>query len=151
LTAHLAGSTLGHMENIHATCIDIDGDGVLLRGPSGCGKSDLALRLIDTGARLVADDRTDVSLVDGQLVASAPAALAGRLEVRGIGILNIGAIPKSPVALIIELVSPEDVERLPDPITQDILGIALPLLRLSPFEASAPAKVRAALKYSAAL
>jgi len=139
------------MENIHATCIDIDGDGVLLRGPSGCGKSDLALRLIDTGARLVADDRTDVSLVDGQLVASAPAALAGRLEVRGIGILNIGAIPKSPVALIIELVSPEDVERLPDPITQDILGIALPLLRLSPFEASAPAKVRAALKYSAAL
>ena len=151
MTAHLAGSTLGHMENIHATCIDIDGDGVLLRGPSGCGKSDLALRLIDTGARLVADDRTDVSLVDGQLVASAPAALAGRLEVRGIGILNIGAIPKSPVALIIELVSPEDVERLPDPITQDILGIALPLLRLSPFEASAPAKVRAALKYSAAL
>jgi serine kinase of HPr protein (carbohydrate metabolism regulator) len=139
------------MEQVHATSIDIDGAGVLMRGPSASGKSDLALRLIDSGARLVADDRTDLAVRDGRVFVSAPAALAGRIEVRGIGILTIGAVQKSPLALVVDLVAPADVERLPEPAKADILGIDLPLLRLAPFEASAPAKVRAALQYTVEL
>ena len=73
-------------QQVHGTCIAIDGAGVLLRGPSGCGKSDLALRLIDGGAVLVADDRVSLEARAGDLVASAPDALAGLLEVRGVGI-----------------------------------------------------------------
>lgn len=134
------------MEQVHATSIDINGDGVLLRGPSASGKSDLALRLIDAGARLVADDRTVLTLDNGRVFASAPDALAGLIEVRGIGILSIEAIEKSPLTLAVDLVSPEKVERLPEPSVTDILGVDIRLLRLAPFEASAPAKVRAALR-----
>ena len=136
------------MEQVHATSIDIDGAGVLLRGPSASGKSDLALRMIANGARLVADDRTDLAVKDGRVFASAPAALAGRLEVRGIGILTVGAVQDSPLALVIDLVAPADVERLPDPTKAELLGIRLPLLRLAPFEASAPTKVHAAHQYT---
>jgi serine kinase of HPr protein (carbohydrate metabolism regulator) len=103
--------------------------------------------MIDTGARLVADDRTNLAVRDGRIFASAPAALAGRIEVRGIGILTIGAVQESPLALVVDLVAAADVERLPEPAKADILGIALPLLRLAPFEASTPAKVRAAIQY----
>ncbi len=139
------------MEQIHATVIDIDGDGVLLRGPSGCGKSDLALRLIDAGARLVADDRTDLTLSDGRVFASAPVELSGLIEVRGVGIVSMAALEKTPLALAVDLVGGADVERIPEPAKADILGFALPLIRLAPFEASAPAKVRAALKFNVEL
>ena len=139
------------MEQIHATSIDIDGDGVLLRGPPASGKSDLALRWSDAGARLVADDRTDLAVKGGRVFASAPEALAGRMEVRGIGILSVGTVPKSPLALVVDLVGPGDIERLPKPLRTDILGLVLPLVRLAPFEASAPAKVRAALKFAVEL
>ena len=151
MTGRFGGSTLLIMEQVHATSIDIDGAGVLLRGPSASGKSDLALRMIANGARLVADDRTDLAVKDGRVFASAPAALAGRLEVRGIGILTVGAVQDSPLALVIDLVAPADVERLPDPTKAELLGIRLPLLRLAPFEASAPAKVHAALQYTVEL
>lgn len=139
------------MEQIHATVIDIDGDGVLLRGPSGCGKSDLALRLIDAGARLVADDRTDLALSDGRVFASAPGELSGLIEVRGVGIVTMAALEKTPLALAVDLVGAADVERIPEPLRTDILGLALPLIRLAPFEASAPAKIRAALKFNVEL
>ncbi len=137
------------MEQIHATAIDIDGDGVLLRGPSGCGKSDLALRLIDAGARLVADDRTDLAITDGRVFASAPVELSGLIEVRGVGIVSTAALEKTPLALVVDLVGPADVERIPEPAGVDILGLRIPLLRLAPFEASAAAKIRAALKFMA--
>lgn len=133
------------MERIHATCVDIGGAGVLLLGPSASGKSDLALRLMDGGARLVADDRADLALEDGRLVASAPKDIAGRIEVRGLGILEFDALEKTPVALAVDLVPPDEVERVPEPATVDFLGVAVPLVRLAPFEASAAAKVRAAL------
>ena len=139
------------MEQIHATVIDINGDGVLLRGPSGCGKSDLALRLIDAGARLVADDRTDLAISDGRVFASAPAGLSGLIEVRGVGIVSMAALEKTPLALAVDLVGAADVERMPEPAKTDILGLALLLIRLAPFEASAPAKVRAALKFNVEL
>ncbi|MBT3307088.1 MAG: hypothetical protein HN377_11490 [Alphaproteobacteria bacterium] len=134
------------MEQVHATTVDVDGDGVMLMGPSASGKSDLGLRLIDSGARLVADDRTDLSLSNGLVRASAPTEIAGRMEVRGIGIVTVPVMSDSPVALVVELVTPGAVERLPEPQTMEVLGVELPLVRLAPFEASAPAKVRAALK-----
>ena len=140
------------MEQIHATTIDIDGSGVLLSGPSGSGKSDLALRLIDGGARLVADDRTDLALADGRLVASAPREIAGRMEVRGLGVLEKDAVPQTVLALVVELVDPEDVERAPKAAaTTTLLEVDVPVVRLHAFEASAAAKVRAALMALGAL
>ena len=121
------------------------------RGPSGCGKSDLALRLIDAGARLVADDRTDLAISDGRVFASAPVELSGLIEVRGVGIVSMAALKKTPLALAVDLVGGGDVERMPEPASVDILGLSIPLLHLAPFEASAAAKVRAALKFNVKL
>ena len=134
------------MEQIHATCIAIDGVGVLLRGPSGAGKSDLALRLIDVGGRLVADDRADLRLVEGSVVAAPPPALAGLIEARGLGILRIGALSEVAIALVVDLIIAELVERLPARETVEILGVGLPSVRIAPFEAAAVAKVRLAVR-----
>ncbi|NQU60710.1 MAG: aldolase [Rhodospirillales bacterium] len=139
------------MEQIHATAIDIDGNGVLLLGPSASGKSDLALRLIDDGARLVADDRVDLCLIDGRLMASAPAELAGKLEVRGLGIQPMDAVPKTAIALAVELVALNEIERVPEPAVREFLRLSIPLVRLYGLEASAPAKVRVALKATTGL
>ena len=151
MTGRPGGSTIPEMEQIHATAVDIDGSGVLLSGPSGSGKSDLALRLIDGGARLVADDRTDLALADGHLVASAPREIAGRMEVRGLGVLEKDAVPQTVLALVVELVDPEDVERVPETATVKFLGVDVPVVRLHAFEASAAAKVRAVLMAAGAL
>lgn len=137
------------MEQTHATCVDIDGAGVLLRGPSGSGKSDLALRLIDGGARLVADDRVELTSSGSQVVASAPAVLNGRIEVRGLGIVAVDSVPETSIELVVDLVEPAEVERLPAPTTTEVIGIRVTLVRLTPFEASATAKVREALKVAA--
>ncbi len=134
------------MERMRGTCVAVDGRGVLLRGPSGAGKSDLALRLIDGGARLVSDDYTDVALRDGRLFASAPPEIRGILEVRGLGVLRMGAEPTVPLALAVDLVAASGVERMPAEEVADILGIAVPVYRLAAHEASAPAKVRLAVR-----
>jgi HPr kinase/phosphorylase len=133
-------------EQIHATCIALDGRGVLLRGPSGSGKSDMALRLIDAGAELVADDRVDLSLAEGILTASAPPALRDLLEVRGLGILQFPALTAAPVAVVCNLVAALDVKRHPEDNCTTILGVELPIFALAPFEASAILKVQLALR-----
>jgi HPr kinase/phosphorylase len=137
-------------EQVHATCVAVGGAGVLLRGPSGAGKSDLALRLIDGGGadgpRLVADDRVDLSLRGGRVWARAPEALKGLLEVRGIGIMPMKALDEAPIALICDLVAPPLVDRLPEVTTAPVLDLDIPFIRLAPFEASAPAKIRLALR-----
>jgi len=130
---------------LHATAIAIDGRAVLLRGASGSGKSDLALRLIDAGGRLVADDQSELFRRGDRILVRAPAAIAGLIEVRGIGIFRLDALAEAPVALIVDLVPPETLERLPLRQSETILGLALPLIALAPFEASAPAKLRLAL------
>lgn len=131
---------------IHATCVEVAGAGVLLLGGSGAGKSDLALRLIDAGARLVADDRTDLVRRDGEVFASAPASIAGAIEVRGLGIVSVPAVAHARVRLAIELVQPEQVERLPDAQTREYLGVPIRVVMLAPFEASTVAKVRIAAR-----
>jgi HPr kinase/phosphorylase len=130
----------------YATCVEIAGAGVLLRGPSGSGKSDLALRLIEGGARLVADDRTDLSVADGKLVARAPSPIAGRMEVRGLGIIDVACADSVAVALVVDLVAPHDVVRMPDAQCCMYLDCTVPLLALAAFEASAPAKIRLAVQ-----
>ncbi|MBM3489218.1 MAG: hypothetical protein FJX68_02030 [Alphaproteobacteria bacterium] len=130
------------MLRVHATCVELDGIGLLLRGPSGAGKSDLALRLIDAGAGLVADDQVELRVRGGLLWAAAPPALAGLLEVRGLGLARLAARPAAVVQLAIDLVPDGDLERLPGPGRLELLAIALPLYRLCAWQASAPAKVR---------
>jgi serine kinase of HPr protein (carbohydrate metabolism regulator) len=134
------------MIRVHGTCIALDGEGVLLRGPSGSGKSDLALRLIDAGAVLVADDQTELRRRGDAVIASAAAAIAGKLELRGVGILSCASLAEAPLRLVVDLVAPDAVERLPEPRSQSYLERGVPLLALAPFEASAPAKIRFALR-----
>src|SRR6266581_9597866 len=116
---------------LHTTAIAIDGRAVLLRGGSGSGKSDLALRLIDAGARLVADDQSELFRRGDTLIVRAPATIAGLLEVRGIGIVRLDALAEAPVALIVDLVPAETLERLPVRRTETILGLTLPLIALA--------------------
>lgn len=127
---------------IHATCVEVDGLGILLRGPSGSGKSDLALRLIDTGARLIADDYTELRNEGGRLIATAPENIDGLIEVRGIGLLNIGAAGQTEIGAVIDLVEPDKIDRLPEDHKTNLLDMPVACFRLAPFESSAPAKVR---------
>ena len=121
--------------------------GVLIEGPSGAGKSDLALRTLAHRGRLVADDRVLAWTSEGRLFGRAPDALSGLLEIRGLGITGVPALPFSAIDLIITCEnSPEAVERLPDPETAVRLGVTLPLRRLWPFEPAAPLKLIAALE-----
>ena len=137
------------MEQVHGTCVEVDGTAVLLRGPPGSGKSDLALRLIEGGARLVADDRADICLKDGRLVVSPPPTIAGLLEVYGQGVFKVGFLAESPLGLVVDLVSEDEVERLPEPQSWVCLGTSVPVLSLAPFHASSMAKVRFAVRSAA--
>jgi HPr kinase/phosphorylase len=130
---------------VHATTVAIGDRGVLLRGLSGSGKSDLALRLIDAGARLVADDRSELRRDGDAILVRAPETIAGLIEARGVGILQIDSLASAELALIVDLVAPEAVERLPEPRSETILGLSIPLIALAAFESSAPAKLRLAL------
>ncbi|MGQ0665352.1 MAG: HPr kinase/phosphorylase [Pseudomonadota bacterium] len=134
---------------LHASCIELAGVGILLRGPSGSGKSDLALRLIDAGARLVADDRTDLALEGGRLIASAPAAILGRIEVRGVGLIAAPFVLRTEIALAVDLVGASEVERLPAARRLTLLGFEVALIALAPFEASAAAKLGFAARAAA--
>jgi HPr kinase/phosphorylase len=131
---------------VHGTAVAIGGRALLLRGPSGAGKSDLALRLIDAGAALVADDQAELHRVGDAIAVRAPASIAGLIEIRGIGILRLGAMAQATLALIAELVPPEGLERLPERRSEAILGIQVPVVAVAPFEASAVAKLHLALQ-----
>lgn len=128
---------------VHGTTVAVDGCGVMIVGPSGAGKSDLALRLIDRGAVLVSDDYTDCIVRDGVVVASAPPTIAGRIEVRGIGIVAVPSAAETPVSLVVAL--GESVERMPEPYPKRVAGVDIPAIALAAFEASTPIKVEIAL------
>jgi serine kinase of HPr protein (carbohydrate metabolism regulator) len=135
----------GDPQMIHATSVVIDGRALLLAGASGSGKSDLALRLIDRGAILLSDDYSLLAVHDGALFAQAAPRIAGRIEVRGIGIVERPCQAEAPVALMLAL--DQMPERLPDGVGRITLaGVEIPWLPLAPFEASAPIKAETAMR-----
>jgi serine kinase of HPr protein (carbohydrate metabolism regulator) len=120
--------------------------GVLIEGASGSGKSDLALKALERGWRLVADDRTLIWSDDGRLWGRAPDTLAGLIEARGLGIVAADRLPFSEIAFVVRCAPTAELERTPEPAVWSALGIALPLVALAPFEESATAKLDRALR-----
>jgi serine kinase of HPr protein (carbohydrate metabolism regulator) len=131
---------------LHGTVVAWHGRGVLIRGQPGAGKSDLALRLIAMGALLVADDQVMLMRTGESVHAAAPTVLAGLLEVRGVGLCRLPYLPAARVALLLDLVSGDAMERLPDIETEEVLGLPLPVTRLRAFECSAAQKVAQLLR-----
>lgn len=132
-------------ETAHGNTVAKAGRAVLITGPSGSGKSDLTLRLLDRGFQLISDDRTVLKRENDRIVASAPPAIAGKMEVRGIGIVELDHVENIPIALVVELTS--DIQRLPeDSRERVILGVPLPFVTIDAMPASAPAKVDIALE-----
>ena len=147
---------------VHGCCLSIGTAGVLLLGKPGSGKSDLALRLIDQPgsgisgeqkiARLVADDQVTIHLVEGRLVGSPPAVIAGRMEIRGLGLVNLPNAAEAVLTLAVRLSARETIERLPEMEQSrfEILGASLPMILVDANSASAPARIRAAVDLLAA-
>lgn len=139
---------------VHGTCVAAGTQAALLRGPSGAGKSDLALRFVtlpaEAGFRpaLVADDQVQLARGDdGVLFASPPATLAGKIEVRGIGIVEVPFVQSAQLALVCDLVGIADVPRMPPEQWEQskIAGVLVPVIKLDPFELSAALKLKLAL------
>ena len=131
-------------ETLHASCVVKNGRAILISGRSGSGKSDLALRLIDRGAILVSDDYTIVRRVGGKLLASAPPNIAGRLEVRGLGIHSFETATDAPICLMVDL--EREVQRMPEEAEgMTIAGLKVPVVAIASQEASAPVKTELAL------
>jgi HPr kinase/phosphorylase len=138
---------------VHGTCVAFGAHAALLRGSSGSGKSDLALRFLalpadeNAAPRLVADDRVIVEAQAGTLVVSTPDTLAGKLEVRGLGIMTLPHLEQAKLVLVVDLVASDEVPRMPpEPLPRiTLLGVSVPNLQLAPFEDSAPLKLRMAL------
>jgi serine kinase of HPr protein (carbohydrate metabolism regulator) len=137
-------SRLLSSETVHASTVAAEGRAVLITGPSGSGKSDLALRLLDRGFTLVSDDQTIVRRDGGKLIASAPPNIAGKLEIRGVGIVEMETARDVPVALVVQLTS--EIDRLPDERRErPVCGVNLPLVSVDALTASAASKVALAL------
>lgn len=141
---------------IHGTAIAIAGRAALIRGPSGSGKSDLALRclahapspILPVTPILVSDDQVLARRVANAILLSPPAAIAGKIEVRGLGIIEIAHQASARLVLLVNLTDGQ-IERLPDRTeTETIFGIKLPILRLAPREISATIKLLLALAHS---
>ncbi len=139
---------------VHGTAIALAGRAALIRGASGAGKSDLALRcllqpataLIPDCASLIADDQVLAEPANGKLLLRCPQAIRGLIEVRGVGLVQVPPSQPAELQLVVDLVAPEAVERLPEPSYVDILGIMVRRFALAPFEASAPLKLLLALR-----
>lgn len=131
-------------ETVHASSVAVEGRAVLITGPSGSGKSDLTLRLLDRGFTLVSDDQTQVRRDGDRLIATAPPTIVGKLEIRGIGIVEMETVSDVPVALLVELTG--ELRRLPDDSRErPVLGVPLPLVSVDALTASAASKVALAL------
>lgn len=126
---------------VHGTVMHINDWGVLLRGPSGSGKSDLALRLMARGACLVADDQVRIEEEQGALTAFCPQALEGQLEVRGVGIVDVPFHRSCALSCVIDLVPATEVQRMPDPLVETLLGVSIPRFQLHAFHASTVDKI----------
>ncbi len=107
--------------NLHATCVAFDAKAIVITGRSGSGKSSLALQLISLGAVLVSDDQTRITRVDGMVVAHAPCRLAGVIEARGIGLLQVPYQQDALVQLVVDL-DGDAPSRLPERREINLLG-----------------------------
>lgn len=139
---------------VDGTAVAIDNDGVLLRGRSGSGRSDLALRLIDQGARLISDEQVEIERRGQSLILKSPdcmpAHLVGHIEARGIGIMPVpNVVAEVPLRWIVDMTAVHEMERMPEGEQVDILGLSIPLLKLDPTAVSATAKLRLAIKCGA--
>jgi HPr kinase/phosphorylase len=142
-------------ELVHGTCVALGRGAALIRGPSGSGKSDLALRFLFLARRgpaaheppvLIADDQVRLLREGSRILATAPATIAGKMEVRGVGIIEVKSQAEAELKLVVELVWPDEVERLPDlDKSVQLLGLAIPSMHLRPWEAAAPIKLVLAL------
>ena len=134
------------MTNIHASCVELNGVGVLILGKSGAGKSDLVLRLIKSqDATLIADDRTDLIIKNNRVTASCPQNIQGFLEVRGIGIIELPFKQEITIDLVVELVDDLDkIERLPSTVFWEFEKVKIRKIYLYPFEESAIYKLQIA-------
>ena len=141
-------------EFLHGTAIALAGRAALIRGAPGAGKSDLALRclmqpastVIPEQAILVADDQVIVEAIDDRLLLRCPPTIRGRLEIRGVGIVEMPWQEPAELRLVVDLVSPEHLERLPEPSFVHLQDVGVGRLALAPFEASAPLKLLLALR-----
>ena len=124
---------------LHASCVGVQGKGVLILGPSGSGKSSLALQLMAFGARLISDDRTEIICENNSAIARCPAAISGLIEARGIGILRVSPLPSAELALVIDL-GQNETDRLPKRRHVSIAGIDIDLV-LGPISGHFPAAV----------
>jgi serine kinase of HPr protein (carbohydrate metabolism regulator) len=141
-------------ELVHGTCVALGEHAVLLRGKPGSGKSDLALRFMALPPEgklkplLVADDQVVIEKDgSGILRASPPPTIAGKIEVRGLGIVEVPYLPEARLSLVCDLVEAEEVPRMPPELPEEVViaGVAVPVLKLAPFEASGPLKLKMAL------
>ncbi len=143
-----------HAKTLHGTCVAAGQNAILLRGESGAGKSDLALRFLNLEKAdvsnqkhcLVSDDRVIISCEDGRLIVKPPTSIAGLIEVRGIGLISCAHIASAELKLVADLVSEEQVPRMQYPYEEDsytqIEGQKIPCIKIFPFEASAPIKLK---------
>jgi serine kinase of HPr protein (carbohydrate metabolism regulator) len=130
---------------VHGTAISIGDHAVLIMGESGSGKSDLALRLIDRGAILISDDVVFLETRDNAPILTVAPNIAGKIEVRGVGIFNVDFIASAPLRLIVQFIDAPD--RLPEDIARTIIGgYVVPVSKLNPFEHSSAIKVEYALR-----
>lgn len=134
------------MVNIHATAVFYQGSGVLIRGPSGSGKSDLAIRLIEDGANLIADDYVRIDTDVDKILLSAPKNIAGLIEVRGIGVINMESIKDVPLRVIFDLKPTSSINRMPENLNEIIEGISIPVVEISAFECSVLSKIKIFLR-----
>ena len=137
-------------EIIHASSVVFCGKGILIRGASGAGKSSLALRLVDAGGSLIADDRTALRFEKNQLLASPPLAIAGLIEIRGLGLRHMAFVKESRIDFCLDCAAYQTIARMPENATVTLHGAALPLYQIDPFEAAAVAKIRAIIQTSPA-
>ena len=112
---------------LHATCVALDGRGVLILGASGAGKSALGLELMAYGARLVADDRTIVTRQGNTLIATCPRAIHGLIEARGLGLLHADPVDYAEICLVIDL-DQVSTERLPPKRHHTLLNVPIALV-----------------------
>jgi HPr kinase/phosphorylase len=148
-------------ELVHGTCVALGRGAALLRGPPGAGKSDLALRFLYLARRgpaaleaplLVADDQVRLVRAGARILATAPATIRGKIEVRGIGIVEVKSVAEAELKLVVDLIWPDQVERMPElDKSVQLLGLAIPVLALRPWEPSAPIKLALALARAKAI